>query len=168
MTLICEDLVELRLIEELKYRYLRFLDLKMWGDLEQLLMPEATASYGGGAYVRTGRDAIMEFLRSTMASESVLTSHKAHHPEIALLDDRQQARATWALDDVVVQQEHQVTIRGAAFYDDTYVKVDGDWLIASTGYKRVYEEIYPRTSLHGLRVTGDYWSTGGRSTLTAG
>lgn len=165
MRLTPELLVEIRLVEELKYRYLRFLDLKRWDDLEELFLPDATASYGGGAYAFDGRAAIMEFLRRTMASEAILTSHKCHHPEITLDPDGATARGTWALDDVVVHQERGVTIRGAAFYSDVYRKVDGLWRIQSTGYTRVYEEVYPRTSLAGLRVTADHWATQGRSRL---
>lgn len=167
MTLTAELLVELRQVEELKYRYLRFVDLKRWDDLAELMLPDATASYGGGAYTFASREAIMDFLRRTMGSEAVLTSHKAHHPEIAIEPGGLVATGIWALDDVVVQQDYGYTIRGAAFYDDVYRKVDGRWLIQSTGYQRVYEEMYPRKSLEGLRVTAEYWATGGRSQLRA-
>lgn len=160
-----EDLVEIREIEQLKYRYLRCVDLKLWTELESLFVADARASYGGGAYVFDSREEIIAFLVSTMSSTDVLTSHKCHHPEITVDRDRWRASGTWALDDVVIQQEHGVTIRGAAFYDDTYVKVDGAWLISATGYRRVYEEIYPRASVAGLRVTADYWATDGRSRL---
>lgn len=162
-----EDLVEIWQIEQLKYRYLRCVDLKLWDELEQLFIPDARAEYGGGAYVFEDRAAVMAFLRSTMSSTEVLTSHKCHHPEITLGPDGTEATGIWALDDVVVQQDFGVTIRGAAFYEDTYVKVEGQWLIASTGYRRVYEELYPRTSIEGLKVSAAYWATGGRSRLAA-
>lgn len=160
-----EDLVELRQIEELKYRYLRCVDLKLWDELATLLTADARAEYGGGAYVFEDREAIIAFLVATMSSTRVLTSHKCHHPEITLSDDRVTASAVWALDDVVVQQDVGVTIRGAAYYEDSYVKTDGRWLISATGYRRVYEELYPRTSLPGLRISAEYWATDGRSRL---
>lgn len=161
-------LVEIRLVEQLKYHYLRCVDLKLWDEMAELLLPDATASYGGGAYTFSGRDAILAFLRKTMGSEQVLTSHKCHQPEITFDDGGTTANAVWALDDVVVRRDYDITLRGAAFYYDTYTKVDGRWLIASTGYKRVYEEFYPRASVEGLRITADYWATGGRSKLPAG
>ena len=63
----------------------------------------------------------------------------------------------------MIHQDFGVTIHGASFYEDRYVKVDGEWQIASTGYKRTYEEIWPRKSLEGLKISADFWATGGRS-----
>jgi hypothetical protein len=33
---------------------------------------------------------------------------------------------------------------GSALYSDRYCKVNGEWKIAYTGYKRLYEEVQPR------------------------
>ena len=43
-------------------------------------MPDATARYGGGLYEFEGRDAIMEFLRTSMGATTMLSSHRCHHP----------------------------------------------------------------------------------------
>ena len=77
------------------------------------------------------------------------------------------ATGVWALDDVVVMQEWDLTVRGSAFYNDEYRKVDGVWKIAFTGYKRMYEEIQPRSNVTGLKLTASWWGTGGRSELSA-
>lgn len=159
-----DDLVEVHLIEQLKFRYLRYLDLKMWPELEALFTPDATASYGGGAYTLEGRDAIMEFLRDAMARTTMLTSHKAHHPEITITGPST-AEGTWALEDRVVDTEFAITISGAAYYADHYVKDSGTWLIAQTGYKRIYEEIQPRPG--DLNLTASWWDTDGRSAIGA-
>ena len=84
-----------------------------------------------------------------MGSTGMLTSHRGYQPEIDLLGATD-ATGTWALEDVVIHQDFGVTIHGASFYDDRYVKVDGTWRICATGYKRTYEEIWPRASLDGL------------------
>jgi len=160
-----EDLVQIRAIEELKYRYLRFLDLKMFDDLEATLTPDATASYGGGAYSFDDRASIMSFLRANMAREDMLTSHKVHHPEITITGP-DTAAGTWALDDKIVDTGYGITITGAAYYEDTYRRVDDAWYISHTGYKRIYEEIQPRPK--DLSVTANWWATDGRSTLAAG
>jgi len=159
-----EELLDVHAIERLKHRYFRCLDQKAWDELEPCFTSDATASYGGGAMELEGREAIMGFLRESMGSPGMLTSHRGTQPEIDLLGPTE-ARAVWALEDVVIHQDFGLTIHGASFYDDRYVKVDGDWRIASTGYKRTYEEVWPRKSLAGLRISADFWATGGRSDL---
>jgi hypothetical protein len=159
-----EELLDLHAIERLKHRYLRCLDQKAWDELRTCFTEDAHASYGGGAKVLDGRDAILEFLVGSMGSPGMLTSHRGTQPEIDLLGPTE-ATGTWALEDVVIHQDFGVTIHGASFYEDRYVKVDGTWLIAETGYQRTYEELWPRASLEGLRITADFWATGGRSSL---
>lgn len=160
-----EDLVEFELIKRLKYRYVRCLDLKLFDEIRSCFVEGATASYGGGAYTYDGLDAIVGFLASSMGSTKMLTSHKVHHPEIELTGP-DTAAATWALDDVVVLADLGMTVRGAAFYEDRYVKVEGDWRIEHTGYRRVYEELAPRPA--DVTLTASYWDTDGRSSLPAG
>jgi hypothetical protein len=162
-----EDLVEFELIKRLKYAYARCLDLKRWDDIAKLFTEDAVASYSGGGYSFEGRDAIVDFLRRSMGAETFHSSHKMHHPEIELTGPTT-ARATWALDDVVVMTDFEVTVRGCSFYEDEYVKLGGDWKIKRTGYKRVFEEIQPRGNVEGLKLTASWWATGGRSELAAG
>ena len=162
MTLTVDDLIEIEQIKRLKYRYVRCLDQKRWDDIEQCFVPDAVASYGGGAWAFEGRDAILEFLRSSMGSEQFLSSHRVGQPEIDITGP-DTATGIWALADTVAQLEFGVDIRGGAFYEDTYVKVDGQWRIKSTGYKRTYEEIEPRSS--EITVTASLFGTDGRSTL---
>ena len=157
-----DQLVEIEAVKRLKYRYVRCLDQKLWDELEGCFTPDATASYGGGAYQFEGREAILAFLRDSMGSESFLSSHRVHHPEIDLTGPTT-ARGIWALDDVVILPELGLTIRGAAFYTDEYVKADGDWRIRSTGYKRTFEELQPRSD--DITLTASWWATGGRSSL---
>ena len=159
-----EDLLDIHAIHQLKHRYLRCLDQKAWDDLATCFTEDATASYGGGAVELDGRDAILGFLTESMGSTGMLTSHRGTQPEIDLTGPGT-ATGIWALEDVVIHQDFGVTIHGASFYEDRYVKVDGNWRICATGYKRTYEEIWPRASLEGLRLSADFWATGGRSDL---
>ncbi len=161
-----DDLVEIELIKRLKYKYLRCLDQKRWDEIGECFTDDVTAAYSGGAYSFEGRDAIVEFLVESMGAESFLSSHRCHHPEIDLVSATE-ASGVWALEDVVVDETLGVSIRGAAFYEDRYVKVDGQWLMSETGYRRTYEEIHPRSSIEGLAMTASWWGTGGRSSLGA-
>ena len=97
-----------------------------------------------------------------MGSQQFLSAHRVGQPEIDITGP-DTAKGTWALMDLVLQLEFGVDIRGAAFYEDTYVKVDGEWKIKSTGYKRTYEELEPRAT--GITLTAHLYDTEGRSTL---
>ncbi len=158
---------DLEAIKRLKYKYMRCLDQKLWNEVGSCFTEDASAAYSGGKYSAKGRDAIVEFLRRSMSSEKFLSSHRVHHPEI---DFQGPDRATgiWALEDTVVNLDHDVTIQGAAFYEDRYAKGDdGVWRIVHTGYLRTYEEIFPRGSIRGLQVTASFWETAGQSKLGA-
>lgn len=160
------DLVELEGIKRVKYHYMRCIDQKLWDELDDVLTDDCVASYSGGRYHFEGREAIVDFLRRSMGADTFHSSHRVHHPEIELLGDGR-ATATWAMDDVVVMTDWNLTVRGAAFYEDEYRKVDGEWRICSTGYKRTYEEVQAR-DVPGLRLTASWWTTGGMSELDAG
>ena len=156
------DLGDLEAIKRLKYRYLRCLDQKRWDDIVDCFTEDATASYGGGAYEFEGRDAIVAFLRDSMGSERFLSSHRCGHPEIDLTGT-DTAAGIWSLDDTVIHLDFNVVIRGAAFYEDEYARINGGWRIRHTGYRRTWEEMEPRRD--DVRLTASWWETGGRSTL---
>jgi hypothetical protein len=162
-----EDLIEIEGIKRAKYRYLRCLDQKLWDEMADVLTIDCVATYSGGRYTYEGREAILGFLTRTMGAETFHSSHRCHQPEIDLIGTTN-ARATWAMDDVVVMTDWDLTVRGAAFYEDEYRRGDdGTWRISRTGYKRTYEEIQPRGNVEGLKLTASWWTTGGQSSLEA-
>jgi hypothetical protein len=161
------DLLEIEAIKRVKYAYLRCIDQKLWAELRELFTEDAVASYSGGKYHLEGRDDIVAFLERNMGAPTFHSSHRVHHPEIDLTGP-DTALGTWAMDDVVIMTDWNVTVRGAAFYRDEYRKVGGDWKIASTGYKRTYEELQSRADVPGLALTASWWTTGGVSQLDAG
>jgi hypothetical protein len=161
-----EDLVEIEAIKRLKYKYMRCLDQKRWEELATCFVEDATVAYSGGHYSIQGRDAIIDWLRGAMGSESFLSSHRVHHPEIDLTGPTT-AIGTWALEDTVVLADADFGLRGAAFYSDEYVKEAGEWKLASTGYKRTFEETFRRADVPSLRLTASWWGTDGRSELDA-
>jgi hypothetical protein len=146
------DLQELEAIKRLKYRYLRCLDLKQWDELGTCLTDDCKSAYGDGHFSFDGRAAIVAFLKDALGPATRITSHRCHQPEIDFTSPTT-ATGTWALEDVVIETEAKLTIRGAAFYHDEYVKLGGEWKIAKTGYKRIYEETESRTDTPSLTLT---------------
>jgi hypothetical protein len=141
-------------LHRLKYRYLRALDLKQWDDFAATLAPDATAHYGDRLSF-TGRDEIVRYMRTTVGP-GIITVHHCQHPEIDI--DGDQATGRWALDDTVIIVEHRTVLRGAAFYEDRYVRLDGEWRIAHTGYERIYEAMISLKDLPRFTLTANRWA----------
>jgi len=158
-----QHLVAIEEIKRLKYAYLRCIDQKDFDGLVELLTEDATAAYSGGRYHYEGRDAIISFISTNMGRDAFHSSHRVHHPEIDV--DGDEATGRWALEDTVLDTEWEFVLEGAAFYEDRYVRRDGAWRIAHTGYRRSFEYILPTSSLPGFRVTASWWATDGQSSL---
>lgn len=145
-----DELSEIEAIRQLKHAYFRFLDLKQFDELGKLLLEDATSAYQSGELSQNGRDAIVAFLRESLADPGVVTMHTGHHPEITLAAaDR--ATGTWYLEDLVLVPAADFEIRGTALYHDEYAKVGGEWRIRHTGYERIFE--WRRQSSTGKTLT---------------
>jgi hypothetical protein len=149
------DLVTLEEIRQVKYRYLRCVDLKLWDELAEVFTPDATVDYGTQVYGKplkiAGRDEIVAFLRAKLGPD-MITVHRAGQPEITV--DGDVARGTWSFEDTVIATEHRIVIAGAAFYQDRYERgADGRWRIAHTGYVRTYEAMMSLDDLPSFRIT---------------
>ena len=135
---------ELRTIEDIrqvKYRYLRCVDTKLWDEIGDTFTEGATVDYGTKAYGKplkmSGRDEIVAFFRTQLGPE-ILTAHAAGQPEITV--DGDTATGIWSFQDTVLATKYRVMITGAAFYHDRYRReADGKWRISHTGYQRTYE-----------------------------
>ena len=145
------DLGEIEAIKRLKYKYFRTLDLKKWNDMAECFTEDAKTSYSGGKYTFEGRDTIMGFLQKGLGPARI-SMHQGHHPEIELTSDTT-AKGTWALQDYVIDLKRNTSLFGAAFYEDEYVKVNGEWKIKSTGYERTFEEVFDRGDIKSLKLT---------------
>ena len=151
-----EDLVEIELIKQLKYKYLRLLDQHEFDEMRTVLTPDVEARYSDGKYSFDGVEAVIEFLTESMGSPQFLSSHACHHPEITLNGDGT-ASGIWKLEDQVIIGEHDISLRGAAFYEDDYVKTTDGWRIRRTGYRRIFEEMHPRASIEGLTLVASWF-----------
>ena len=154
------DLVALEEIRQVKYRYLRCVDLKLWDELWDTFTQDATATYGtpalGDPIRLAGRDSIVAFLRDRLGPD-MITVHFASQPEITVTGDT--ANGTWSFEDTVIATEFRVVIKGAAFYEDRYARCDdGKWRIAHTGYVRTYEATMSLDDLPSYKITANRWA----------
>lgn len=158
-------LLTIEAIKQVKYAYLRHLDLKEWDAVAALFTPDVVSTYSDGKHSYHGREAVMAFLSGSLSHKRVVTKHQVHHPEITFSDDMQSARGIWYLTDAVINTVSRdpakhFLIAGTAFYDERYVLATDGWKISAIGYQRVYEETVARSNgeLHEYksRFLGDF------------
>jgi len=148
------DLETLEEIRQVKYRYLRCVDRKLWDEIGDLFTEDATVDYGtqvfGKPLAMTGRQEIVAFFRANMGP-GIISVHSAGQPEITV--DGDTATGTWAFEDLVIATEYRTVIKGAAFYEDRYARgADGTWRISHTGYVRTYEAMMSLDDLPSFRL----------------
>ena len=138
MTLRLEDI---ELIKQLKHRYMRMLDSGDNDGLRACFVPEATIRYEGGSYLYEAhdREEIIGLL-SQMQNNQYVGMHLALMPEITVLDD-DNAEGRWTMIDWAVNMTTNRETQGAAFYQDRYVRRDGEWKILHSGYVRAFEKV---------------------------
>jgi hypothetical protein len=126
-------------IRALKYAYFRLLDTKRFRELGELFIEDGTTAYDSGNLSQRGRAEVVAFLNKSLGHAGIVSMHHGHHPEITLTSDTT-ADGVWYLEDRVIVPAADLVIAGTALYHDQYVKREGRWMIAHTGYDRVYEE----------------------------
>lgn len=145
------DLEAIELIKQLKARYFRFLDTRNIEGLKTVFTEDATARFKGADYDfdLQGWPALEAFYRKSFSADA-FGMHNGHHPEITVSGDT--ATGIWYLQDIFVQLKHDITVMGSALYEDEYRLEAGEWRIATTGYKRLWEEHHQRGEGVKLRV----------------
>jgi len=144
-------LEDIEAIKQLKARYFRCLDNKLWGELSECFTENATTLYADGEYRLNGRDEIMMFLKAGLGRASFFGFHQGHHPEIEILSETT-AKGTWSSHYYMIDTDQQLTMQCGCFYNDTFEKQGGRWRISSIGYVRTFEEQWKRDGVNGLTL----------------
>lgn len=133
-----QDYKDLEALKALKARYCRLLDSKQWLEWRELFAEHLVSdtSEAGGKRI-TGADAFTAFVEKTLGNRT--TVHHVHAPELELVSSTT-ARGIWALEDYI-RFMPGLSMRGYGHYHETYEKIDGRWLIASSKLTRLREDI---------------------------
>jgi len=145
------DLVAIEQIQQLKARYQRCIDTQDLPCLrDEVFAPDTELYWKGGDYEihLVGWEQIGEFY-SQAFGPTKFGMHHSHHPEIQV--DGDTATGTWYLQDIFINLEDNTTLRGSALYTDRYAKRNGEWRIVYSTYRRLWEEIEPRSK--DIRLT---------------
>ena len=131
-----QELIDTRLISDLKARYVRLLDQKQWSELERLFADDFAfegiwASRGGAAFVQR--------LSGHLADAN--TVHEVHLPEIEILSPTI-ATGIWPFSDIIDQRRNGLGMhrRGFGHYHERYVKSARDWRFSTMSISRVRVE----------------------------
>lgn len=161
------DLTSIEEIRQLKFRYFRCLDLKLWEEFGECLTDDITARFGTKAMSEPvhhdSRAEVVAFMSEHLGPE-VITVHVASHPEITV--DGDSATGSWLFEDTVIATAFDVLIRGGGYYTDRYRRdADGSWRIAGTQYDRIYESMTSLADLPSFQLIANMWDPelGGRA-----
>jgi bile-acid 7alpha-dehydratase len=151
-------LEDIEAIKRLKYKYFRCLDTKALDELAECFIEDVITSYSDGQYSLQGIYAIMKFIKRGLARYDFFGLHHGQHPEIELTGDAT-ARGTWALYNYMINTEKDRCMLIGAFYHDEYVKINGEWKIKSTGYRRIFEEAWDRGDTPSLNLKANMFAS---------
>jgi ketosteroid isomerase-like protein len=121
-------------IRKLKATYWLSLDRKQYEDFANCFAEDATIAAPSGGKV-VGRKEILKTLPAMM--DALITVHHGHHYDIELTSATT-ARATWAMYDNLQALGSHASREGFGWYDEEYVKVDGEWKIKFTTLSRAF------------------------------
>ncbi|MCW2855424.1 MAG: bile-acid 7-alpha-dehydratase [Marmoricola sp.] len=153
------DLEAIEAIRQLKYRYFRTLDLKMWDEFGDCLADDVTARYGTQAMDKPlhydNRKDVVDFMSANLGP-GIVTIHIASHPEISV--EGETATGSWGFEDTVIVPDFKMIIRGGGYYVDAYRKdPDGKWRIAATKYERIYEAMTSLEDTPSFKLIANRW-----------
>ncbi len=132
-----QRLEDIEAIRYLQAKYQRSLDTRDFNGIAECFADDVVSAYGNGDMSFTGKDMVIGFLMKAM-TVTMPSAHMIHGGEIDILDATT-AKGKWYLQDYLFNKDHNINIYGAAIYENTYVKIDGEWKIREIGYKRLYE-----------------------------
>jgi SnoaL-like domain len=142
---LAERLWEIEQIEQLKARYLRFLDTRKWKEFRELFTDDFVwyLPEGDGKKVRNPTaDDFVKFQSDSFDNDRVLSVHQGKMPEIELVSDTT-ARGIWEMSDWV---DHPKTraFQGWGYYYEEYEKGrDAKWRFKSIHLARLRVDQVP-------------------------
>lgn len=124
-------LEDIEAIRQLKARYLYCCDRKDPEGVRDCFAPGEVEIDYGRIGVFTHRDQLVEVFTQLGCVEHVIDMHHGVNPQIEILDETT-AKGSWGLHYVMINTRDKQLVELGAYYEDEYVKLDGQWKIRKT------------------------------------
>lgn len=138
------DFATFAAITELKARYCRLVDKKLWSEWRQCLTDDATGSFGSAALSANSGDAIVAMISAYLNDK--ISVHHCLNPEITQ-SGPDTAAAIWGVHGLIITGDKRN--EGFSWYHETYRREHGIWKIATvrveshTGFAVVLPQLQP-------------------------
>ena len=126
-------LEETEAIKQLKARYLRCVDKKLWDEWADCFVEDATMDTPPIGKLQ-GKREIVKVISEAIGT--IRTIHQVHSPEIEITGDTT-AKGKWSLNDHTVDERSKTTSTGFGLHEDEYVKETGQWKVKSSKLTRL-------------------------------
>ncbi|MET0378196.1 MAG: nuclear transport factor 2 family protein [Spongiibacteraceae bacterium] len=120
------DFATFAAITELKSRYCRLVDKKLWDEWRKCLTDDASGSFGSTELSSGSGDAIVAMIKAHLTGKT--TVHHCLNPEITQTGP-DTAAAIWGVHGLIISAETRG--EGFAWYHETYRREKGIWKIAT-------------------------------------
>lgn len=129
-------LEDIEAIRKLKSRYWRCVDNKLWQELGECFTEDMVLSFMSKSI--EGRNACVQFLKEVLSG--AVSVHQGHQAEIEITSEST-ARAIWTLNDLLLDMQPGVNYTGFGYYEDEYVKENGNWKIRRSKVSYYFTQI---------------------------
>ena len=121
-------LEEIEAIKQLKARYWRCVDQKLWNEWADCFVEDAKMDIQPMGIIQ-GKRQIVQAISNGIGT--AISTHQGHSPEIEITGDTT-AKGKWALYDHIFDERSKTVSEGFGLYEDEYVKENGQWKIKTT------------------------------------
>lgn len=131
-------------IKQLKARYFHSCDTKQPDRVRECFAPGPVDLRYGRIGQFDDREQMVAVFTELACHDHIVEMHHGQNPQIEILDE-DHARATWGLYYYLIDTRQQTVTQLAGFYDDGFVRINGEWCIERSHYDVVSTQIFDLT-----------------------
>jgi len=136
-------LEDIEAIKKLKHMYWNSVDNLLWDEVVDCFSEDGVIDYEPDIKMEGKKD-IAAHIKEKLHEH--IGVHQGHHPVIQITTDTT-ATGRWQLYVYAYQDFIKMGIRLGGYYDDEYVKEDGEWKISRSKMSLIFMEMWKREPL---------------------